>query len=285
MTALCSTPTIRRRHDARVARVSHSRLAVESPIFTRVGNMSIMCVYRSRPELMNANPSELTIRFDSNESHPTTLHVPRYMYLGSTHCMCEAKRRRVWLSKSIDPCCRGVASACIKRIEAIESKIESDSLPIDPPASLLPMPVSFLCKSHTSYYYGLMAAPCLFSHFFLSFFVFKIPLSCISVFLCILPFCLDRLLDSTRLLDELRELRVLLRPLTPTDIETKHYPTKEHRNAHVCHEESCCIGRLSALAPVMRGQPRNDVLCIRAHSHVGSVGYLSSSSGAIICDR
>lgn len=31
----------------RVARVSHSRLAVESPIFIRVGNMSIMCVYRS----------------------------------------------------------------------------------------------------------------------------------------------------------------------------------------------------------------------------------------------
>ena len=31
----------------RVARVSHSRLAVESPIFIRVGNMSIMCVYRN----------------------------------------------------------------------------------------------------------------------------------------------------------------------------------------------------------------------------------------------
>ena len=67
----------------RVAGVSHSRLAVESPIFIRVGNMQkcmiplcqlCVCIVR-RPELMNVNPSELTIRFDST---PTRAIQPRY---------------------------------------------------------------------------------------------------------------------------------------------------------------------------------------------------------------
>ena len=51
---------------------SHSRLAVESPIFIRVENMQkcmILC------QLCVCIGRESTIRFDSNESHPTTLHV------------------------------------------------------------------------------------------------------------------------------------------------------------------------------------------------------------------
>ena len=101
--------------------------------------------------------------------------------------MCEAKRRRVWLSKSVDPCCWGVASACIKRIEAIESNIESDSLPIDPPASLLPMPVRYLCKSSHILWHRLAFSlisffPFLFSRFHCSF--------CISVsHVCVSNFC------------------------------------------------------------------------------------------------
>ena len=86
MTALCSTPTSRRRHDAQ----SSSRRK-PLPAGSRISDfytcgehakmydtsLSIMCVYRStaRTNECQSLGIDNSIRFDSNESHPTTLHV------------------------------------------------------------------------------------------------------------------------------------------------------------------------------------------------------------------